>query len=178
MNIEQNSRLAATHTRPPVLSAIAQADRDKLIVLRYDGMEEKGEQKVFAMIAAADLAKLQADVLDDLPLALRDKDGVLHGSKDAFFMQTEAGTTLFVNSDEHSDFIDRVIDTAYDNGLFVENYRADLRGLMNEDLDIEAPAHPAFIENACPHVPAALAIKEIKDARMEARNVPPSPTLL
>jgi hypothetical protein len=172
MDTEQNRRFVAAHTQPPALSAQAQEDRDLIVVLRYDGMASGGDQKVFAMISAMDLAKLPADILDDLPLVSRDDAGVLRGSRDAFFMRTEAGTTLFVDSDVHADFINRMIDTSFENGFFVDNRRSDLRLMMNDNLDIDAPPRPAFIENSCAHVPAALALKEVRATRLEMSDEP------
>lgn len=175
MNIEQSRRFAAAHTQPPELSAQAQEDRGKIVVLRYDGMSKGAEQKVFAMVSSADLAKLPAGILDDLTLASRDGSGVLRGSPDAFFMRTEAGTTLFVDSDVHADFLNQLIDDAFEIGLFVDNRRSDLRLMMDENMNIDAPARAAFLENDCAHVPAAIALKEMRDSRLEKSNELPSP---
>lgn len=175
MNIEQQSRLAAAHISPLSLSAQALEDRDRSVVLRYDGMESGGEQKIFAMISVADLARLPADTLEDLPLVSRDEQGALRGNPDAFFMRVADGTTLFVDSDTHSGFISRLIDTSFENDLHVENGLSDLRHMMDENMDIDAPSRPAFIENRCAHVPAVLALKEIEDLRPEAHDEPPSP---
>ena len=148
--------IVAAHRLPVALSDTAIADRDNSVVVRYDGMLRGVTPVIFAVISAHDLAKFDADVLDELQI-----DGI-----NAVFIETSS-VSLYVDSDVHEEFLTSLFDMADEQFLTIENVGSDLRILSGSSGQMEPPVTPAFMENGGLLVPASEALENIATLRAD-----------
>lgn len=177
----QGAELAKAHRFPiPAPTALIES-RDASILVRYDGVttktqpapgaEAKAHQIIWFVIPGGDLAKLPESVLEGLDLAARRPDGSFTTSKNAFFVSSAAGVSLYVDSDIHEGFLENLASAAEDAGLKVFNARGDIvKNMLGQNGDIDPPLVPAYVANGHSRVPTleSLAIiREMRDARQQ-----------
>lgn len=157
------SPLAWAHQFPPPLPA--GLDMDRTILIRYDGVKAEGGDVIFAVLGADQMRLLPERVTEGLEFSRRDAEGEIRGSPDAFFIGSERHLSLYVNVDAYPDFIERVRDLAFEQGLDVAIGEGDLQSMTGPDGDISAPKVPAFVENGLGYVPSVLAMSYLSKIR-------------
>jgi hypothetical protein len=160
------SALAYAHQFPPPLPEGVPADT--AVIVRYDGVKIDDQDVFYAVLGAADLSRLPDRILRELEFSVRDRDGELRGSPDAFFIGSERHLSLYVNTDAYPDFVATVQAAALERGLILLNGEGDLRQMRGPDGDVSAPPVPAFIENGMGYVPSLLAMSYLDRIRPEA----------
>lgn len=156
MGQHSKSALAWAHQFPPPLPDGVSAET--AVILRYDGVKIGGEDVFYAVLNAADLSRLPETVLQGLEFSLKDRDGEVRGSADAFFIGSERHVSLYVNTDAYTDFVETVQAATLRRGLTFLNGEGDLREMRGPDGDVSAPNVPAFVENGMGYVPSLLAM--------------------
>lgn len=157
------SALAWAHQFTPPLPDDVTAESS--VMVRYDGARIGEEDVIYFVIGSDDLGRLPDHVLEGLEFSVRDEEGGVHGSPDAFFIGSEWRLSLYVNTEAYPDFLDRVRDAASSVGLMSLVGHGDLHLMRGRDGDISAPAVPAFVENGLGYVPSLLAISYLERIR-------------
>jgi hypothetical protein len=166
--LHEAGRIAA-HRGPPPLPA-GLADRADGVILRYDGLVDRGTPMIFAVATLADLSRIDAAVLEGLTPVLKSPDGRLRGSPHAFFREGPEGIALYVDTDRHPDFVARVAQAARAAGLGAFHCEGDLRHMQTADFDIAPSGPAAFLANGFRPVPASEAVAVLAELRTRVRE--------
>lgn len=169
MQAHSEARLAAAHRGPPPLPE-GLTDRAQGVILRYDGLVDRGTPMIFAVASLHDLARLEGSVLEGLTLVLKAPDGQFRGSPHAFFREGPEGIALYVDTDRHPDFVAHVGLAARAAGLKAFHCEGDLRHMQTADFDIAPPNHAAFLTNGFRPVPVNEAVAVLAELRAHLRE--------
>jgi len=157
------SALAWAHQFPPPIPQGVQSEQ--AVVVRYDGVKVEDVDVIYAVIGGEGLSRLPDSLFRELEFSVRDRDGELRGSPDAFFIGSERHLSLYVNTDAYPDFLDQVRDAAHGAGLTPLIGEGDLRLMTGPGGDLSAPRVPAFVENGMGYVPSLLAMSYLERIR-------------
>jgi len=158
------ANLARAHKFPIPASASVIESRDRAILVRYDGEQTRRGPVVYAVVASSDLVKLREGTLNRLEETLRAGGGE-PGS--CFHVQSATDVSLYVDTDVHQGFIDKLVSLAAHEGLEVLSARGDIRHMTGASGDIEPPAVPAYVANGFPRVDARVALDRMAELRAE-----------
>lgn len=163
--------LAALHRDPP--EPVFGAGVGDPIRIAYDAAPGPAGDAVFAVIPARDLARLPSALVEDVDFSDRLPDGL----PSAFFLVTERGLHLHLETDRHEDRIERILDAAMDRNIPVANGIGFLKAMADPDGNIVAPERPAFVENAARPVTARAGLEIIRSiqAELDAEDADPDP---
>lgn len=189
--VPAHNELAQAHLATPALPTGLPANGGDYAMIRYDGMARSDGPVVYAMISADALAKVPAATMRGLGMLVRGEDGTLRGSPHAFFRDTPAGVTLYVDTEVHEDFLGHFIDSCRANNVEPLVARGDLMLLCFDGNDVNPPSQdPAFVVNGFRPVPVRAALEQVHELRAafeaerqaaaelrEEGNDPVSPTL-
>lgn len=146
--------IARAHRFPVPLSDAALQKRDQSVLVRYDGKRIEDENIMFVILSVADLAKLPPEVMD---LREADIDG-----ETAFFRETPAGVSLYLEADTHAERLMALRNFALSGPLGLLDCLGDLR-IMGAPDALRAPARPAYEENDFGVVDAKSALRLLED---------------
>lgn len=161
--------LAQAHLTTPATPEGLSGAADTVLV-RYDGMTRNGEPVVYAVLTVDALARVPASTMQGLGMLVRAEDDSLRGSPHAFFRQTPAGVSLYVDTDVHETFLGRFVDACKDNGVMALAAMGDLDLMRNGGEDIDPPAQAAFMVNGFPPVPVRNALEIVREKRAELQD--------
>ncbi len=162
--------LARAHRYPVPLPPGVDFDRNDTVLVRYDGeLSKGGDTVVLAVVAVEDLAKMPPQVMSGLDLLVERQDGTYQGSEHAFFRRTQAGVALYVDTDTHPHFIDRILRASQEQGLVVLNAVGDLDHMVDPQGDIRPQRLAAWRADRFEPVPVRGALDMIVEKRRELR---------
>lgn len=161
MQLGKVGNIAQRHRFPVPLTEDMLDVRDSAVLFRFDGERVAGRDQVYAVIQAADLAKVD---IADAGISAETLDGSA-----GFFRETPAGVALYLAQSVYGDEIKALQANIADAGYQVLLAVGDLKEMGAPD-NFRAPNVAAFEANDFPLVDIDAAFAEIESIRSEKNN--------
>lgn len=143
------------HRFPIPMTPPMAGERDRGILIRYDGFSTAKGPTVLAVISIRDLAEIGETLDDILP------DGALTSGSVFFRRDARGGEALcYVNTNRHDDFLPGLTRSANAIRVNILNAVGDLKLMMTPDGTLNPPSIPAFAK-------LGLEVVNIGEARQE-----------
>lgn len=136
---------------------------DKAVMIRYDGQRTEAGPVIFAVMYDTDLAKLPESIF----IRNNKERTTIFDRDSAFFVRSNEGYNLYVDTDVHPKFEKVINEAAGQNGLRTACIMNDLKMLIGEDRDVAPSTIAAYQANGYRRVPTVEALAAIRDMREE-----------
>lgn len=178
------SQLAQSLQGPPPGYEAPGSGQDEILI-RYDGHSlERNTPIIYALITVDHAARIPERLFGLLDMS---EEKIDHG----FFMQMRGEETLvFIDTEKHEKWIDKVIEALNANGVVCQSAIGDValmcpdRGMKRLEgdaarEDVRPQAYPAFVELGFTYVDLEVGFERMAEARrqLEARRDAESPSL-
>lgn len=142
-------------------------NRDKSILVKYDGVKSKDGPRIFAVIYDEDLAKLPESVIKSAKAFTRDPRGNIFENDDAFFVQTADGLNFYVDTDTRGSWVDDVNKAAQQGNMRVYRQTSDIQLMIGPNGDVDPPTIAAYQANGARRIPTLDGVKHLQSMRAE-----------
>lgn len=167
------SRIAERHMPGFALSGLDNIDRDRSVLVRFDGRTDAlGEPCIYAVVSTDDMAKLPPDILRGMKMAGSDGEGAIFGSPHLFFVdKPDTGMCLYIDTEMHEGFMPAARTACDAAGIAFLPVKGDLKALENGEGHVAPPSAIAASTNGFRLAPVSRGIEDIhqkRDARAES----------